>query len=81
MQEFVDLEPDGRAILIYPLESSPQGALVARLDIDDDFATDNRAYLALNDGAAHANSLCRPGESVSDESIALFSSCASQHGA
>ncbi|HET7392283.1 MAG TPA: BatA and WFA domain-containing protein, partial [Candidatus Binatia bacterium] len=52
VQEFVDLEPNGREILIYPLESSPQGALVARLDIDDDFATDNRAYLALNDGPA-----------------------------
>ena len=34
--------------LIYPLESSPQGTLVARLDIEDDFATD-QAYLALSD--------------------------------
>lgn len=50
LQEYVDLEPDGREILIYPLENSPQGALVARLDVDDDFATDNRAYLALSDG-------------------------------
>lgn len=49
VQEVIDLEPDGRKILIYPLESSPQGTLVARLDIEDDFATDNRAYLALSD--------------------------------
>ena len=50
VQEAVDMEPGGRRILIYPLESSPEGALVAHLEIDDDFATDNRAYLALSDG-------------------------------
>src|SRR5918992_5335799 len=50
VKQFVDLEPDGRQILIYPLESSPEGTLLARLDADDDFATDNRAYLALSDG-------------------------------
>jgi Ca-activated chloride channel family protein len=49
VKEFVDVEPDGRQILIYPLESSPQGTLLARLEIDDDFPTDNRAYLALSD--------------------------------
>jgi Ca-activated chloride channel homolog len=50
VQESVDMEPDGRRVMIYPFDSSPQGTLVARLEIDDDFATDNRAYLALSDG-------------------------------
>jgi Ca-activated chloride channel homolog len=50
VQESVDMEPGGRRILIYPLESLPPGTLVAGLKIDDDFATDNRAYLALSDG-------------------------------
>jgi Mg-chelatase subunit ChlD len=49
MKEFVEMEPDGRQILIYPLENSPTATLVARLEIDDDFATDNVAYLAFND--------------------------------
>src|SRR5918994_1800750 len=38
VEESVDIEPDDRRILIYPLESSPAGALIARLEIDDDFA-------------------------------------------
>jgi uncharacterized membrane protein len=35
--------------LIYPLTGKLAGALVARLEINDDFATDNRAYLAVSD--------------------------------
>jgi Ca-activated chloride channel homolog len=49
VQELVDIEPDGRRVLIYPLKGSLRGTLAARLEIDDDFATDNRAYLAVSD--------------------------------
>jgi Ca-activated chloride channel family protein len=49
VQETIDLEPDGRRVLIYPLEGSPAGTLAARLHVDDDFATDNLAYLAVSD--------------------------------
>jgi uncharacterized membrane protein/uncharacterized protein with von Willebrand factor type A (vWA) domain len=49
VQESVDIEPDGRRVLIYPLKGSLSGTLVARLEIDDDFATDNRVYLAVSD--------------------------------
>jgi Ca-activated chloride channel family protein len=51
LQESIDIEPDGRRILVYPLEGTLAGTLVARLDTDDDFATDNQAYLAVSDGA------------------------------
>jgi Ca-activated chloride channel homolog len=49
VQEGIDLEPDGQRVLIYPLEGPLAGTLAARLQIDDDFATDNQAYLALSD--------------------------------
>ena len=49
IQESVDIEPDGRRVLIYPLKGLLKGTLAARLEIDDDLATDNRAYLAVSD--------------------------------
>ena len=36
-------------MLIYPYDGSLNGTLIARLEIDDDFGTDNQAYLALTD--------------------------------
>lgn len=50
LQETIEIGPEGRQILIYPFAGSPSGDLVARLDIDDDFATDNQAYLAVGHG-------------------------------
>src|SRR5262245_29515134 len=47
--EAIDIEPDGRRVLIYPVTASLSGTLTARLEIDDDFATDNQAYLAVRD--------------------------------
>jgi Ca-activated chloride channel family protein len=52
VQEAIEILPDGRRVLIYPFEGTLAGTLVARLQIDDDFATDNRAYLAVNDAPA-----------------------------
>ena len=49
VRELIDIEPDGRRVLIYPFKGSLAGVLTARLEIDDDFATDNRAYLAVSD--------------------------------
>ena len=49
VRESIDIEPDGRRVLIYPFKGSLAGILAARLEIDDDFATDNRAYLAVSD--------------------------------
>jgi Ca-activated chloride channel homolog len=50
LRESIDIEPDGRRILVYPLEGALAGTLMARLEINDDFATDNQAYLAVSDG-------------------------------
>ncbi len=49
VHEVIDIEPDGRRVLIYPFKGTMAGTLAARLEIDDDFATDNRAYLAVSD--------------------------------
>ena len=49
VRESIDIEPDGRRVLIYPFKGALAGVLAARLEIDDDFATDNRAYLAVSD--------------------------------
>ena len=49
IRESIDIEPDGRRVLIYPFQGTLAGSLVARLEIDDDFATDNQAYLAVSD--------------------------------
>jgi len=51
-REVVEIAADGRKVLIYPFEGILTGALVARLEIDDDFTTDNQAYLAVNDAPA-----------------------------
>ena len=47
----IELDAHDRRVLIFPYDGSPQGRLVARLEINDDFATDNHAYLALTDRA------------------------------
>jgi Ca-activated chloride channel homolog len=49
VRESIDIEPDGRRVLIYPFKGTLAGTLVARLEIEDDFATDNQAYLAVSD--------------------------------
>ena len=47
----IQLGAHDRRVLIFPYDGSPQGRLVARLEVDDDFPTDNQAYLALADRA------------------------------
>jgi Ca-activated chloride channel family protein len=51
-REIIDIGADGRRVLIYPVDGSLTGALTARLDVDDDFPTDNQAYLAVDDAPA-----------------------------
>ncbi|MDH3443674.1 MAG: VWA domain-containing protein, partial [Deltaproteobacteria bacterium] len=46
-REEIALEAGGRRVFVYSYEGDPTGALTAKLDIDDDFATDNHAALAL----------------------------------
>ncbi len=48
-RETIEVGADDRRVLIYPYDGSLNGILVARLEVDDDFATDNQAYLVLSD--------------------------------
>jgi Ca-activated chloride channel homolog len=51
-REEIELEAEGRRVLIYSFDGALSGALEARLEIADDFPTDNRAYLAVNEAPA-----------------------------
>ncbi len=50
-REKIALEAGGRRVLVYPYDGEPTGTLTARLEIDDDFLTDNHAALALSAAA------------------------------
>ena len=45
----IDLGAQNRRVMIFPYDGHLEGQLVARLEVDDDFATDNQAYLALTE--------------------------------
>ena len=47
----VELEAGGRQVLVYPYEGDLAGTLTARLEIDDDLITDNRAELSVSAAA------------------------------
>ncbi|HEY7220807.1 MAG TPA: VWA domain-containing protein [Candidatus Binatia bacterium] len=49
IRETIEIGADDRRVLIYPYEGSPNGTMVARLEVEDDFLTDNQAYLVLSD--------------------------------
>lgn len=49
-RESIDLDADGSRVVIFPVDGSLAGTWVARLDANDDFATDNQAYLTVSDG-------------------------------
>jgi Mg-chelatase subunit ChlD len=44
----IELAAGGRQVLVYPYEGDLAGTLTAQLQIDDDFATDNRAVLSVS---------------------------------
>ena len=52
LREEIEIGADDRRVFVYPFDGSLTGTLTAHLEIDDDFATDNRAYLAVNDAPA-----------------------------
>jgi Mg-chelatase subunit ChlD len=51
-RETIELDGDGGRVVIFSIEQPLAGTLLARLDIDDDFATDNQAYLTVSDAPA-----------------------------
>jgi Mg-chelatase subunit ChlD/CheY-like chemotaxis protein len=51
-REVIELDADSARVVIFPVEQPLAGTLLARLDIDDDFATDNQASLIVTDAPA-----------------------------
>ena len=48
-QENIEIEASGSRVLIYPYQGPLAGRATAQLAIEDDFATDNRAFLVLSE--------------------------------
>ena len=68
----VELGAHHRRVLIFPYNGSPQGKLVARLAVNDDFSTDNQAYLALTDRAPLRLLYVGPGNPYLSRLLRLF---------
>lgn len=49
VQERIEIAPQESRVLIYPYEGALRGRATAVLEIEDDFQTDNRAYLVLSE--------------------------------
>ncbi len=49
VREDVEIAPQQSRVLIYPHEGTPSGRAKAVLEIEDDFPTDNQAYLVLSE--------------------------------
>jgi Mg-chelatase subunit ChlD len=48
-RESLDLDADGGRVVVFPVEQPLAGTLLARLEMSDDFATDNEASLIVSD--------------------------------
>ena len=72
IREDLELGANDRRVLIFPHDGGLDGRLVARLDIDDDFSTDNLAYLALMDRAPVRLLYVGPGNSYLSRLLRLF---------
>lgn len=68
----IEIGANDRRVTIFPYEGIPDGRLVARLDVDDDFATDNQAYLALADRAPLRLLYVGPGNPYLSRLLQLF---------
>ncbi|HEX9453802.1 MAG TPA: vWA domain-containing protein, partial [Candidatus Binatia bacterium] len=72
LRDEIDIGADDRRVMIYPVEVGLTGALNARIEFDDDFATDNRAYLAVNDVAPARVLYVGPGNSYLNNLLHWF---------
>ena len=68
----LELGAHDRRVLIFPYDGRPEGKLLARLEVDDDFATDNQAYLALTDRAPVRVLYVGPGNPYLTRLLRLF---------
>ena len=69
----IELGAHDRRVLIFPYDGALDGRLLARLEINDDFATDNQAYLALADRAPLRVLYIGPGNPYLLRLLSLFS--------
>lgn len=69
----IALGPHDRRVLIFPYDGALEGKLLARLEIADDFATDNQAYLVLADRAPLRVLYVGPGNPYLSRLLHLFS--------
>ncbi len=69
----IELGAHDRRVLIFPYDGGMDGQLLARLEIDDDFTTDNQAYLALADRAPLRVLYVGPGNPYLTRLLRLFS--------
>lgn len=68
----VELDAEDRRVTIIPHDGALEGQLVARLEIDDDFATDNQAFLALTERAPLRLLYIGPGNLYLSRLLRLF---------
>jgi Mg-chelatase subunit ChlD/CheY-like chemotaxis protein len=71
-REEIEIEAGGRRVLVYPYHGDPAGILTAQLDIDDDFATDNRAALSVSAAAPLRLLYVGPGNPVLSNLLRFF---------
>jgi Mg-chelatase subunit ChlD/CheY-like chemotaxis protein len=71
-REEIEIGVGDRRVLIYPYTGELRGILTARLEIKDDFPTDNVAYLALADQAPLRLLYVGPGNPYLQQFLRLF---------
>jgi Mg-chelatase subunit ChlD/CheY-like chemotaxis protein len=71
-QQEIELGALDRRVLIFSYDGPLEGGLLARLDLRDDFATDNQAYLALSERAPVRLLYVGPGNPYLDRLLRLF---------
>ncbi|MGH7854276.1 MAG: VWA domain-containing protein [Candidatus Binatia bacterium] len=71
-QQEIELGAHDRRVMIFRYDGVTEGRLLARLDVADDFATDNQAYLALTDRAPVRLLYVGPGNPYLSRLLRLF---------
>lgn len=71
-QQVIELGAHDRRVMIFRYDGALNGRLHARLDVEDDFATDNQAYLALADRAPVRLLYVGPGNPYLSRLLRLF---------
>src|ERR1044071_4157958 len=71
-REEIELAAGERRVMIYPFTGELRGILTARLEAQDDFATDNVAYLALTEQAPLRLLYVGPGNPYLQQVLRLF---------